>query len=140
MKKESFLIVLWFILLVFLTSCSSLKDFPAYDQVLIYDRPYDYTFLRTIEALNTFRDWTIEETDKNKGLIVMRNTQYSHIFDRDKLTARFTVKSLGRRQTSVALEPSSQRLEQGGELLKRIDHVMEMTAAVKGEKQAQLVN
>ena len=140
MKKKSFLVVLGFIVLAFLASCSSLKDFPAYDQVLIYDRSYDFTFLKTIEALNTFRDWTIEETDKNKGLIVMRNSQYSHVFDRDKLTARFTVKSLGRRQTSVALEPTSQRLEQGGELLRRIDHVMEMTAAVKGEKQAQLVS
>lgn len=139
MKKESFLIVLSAMLFVS-SSCSSLKDFPAYDQVLIYDRPYDYTYLRTVEALNTFSDWTLEETDKNKGLIVMRNTQYSHLFDRDKLVARFTVKSLGRRQTSVALEPSSQRLEQGGVLLKRIDHVMQITAVVKGEKQAQLVN
>ena len=140
MKKQSFLIVWGFILSAFLASCSSLKDFPAYDQVLVYDRSYDYTFLKTVEALNTFRDWTLEETDKNKGLIVVRNTQYSHIFDRDKLVARFTVKSLGRRQTSVALEPSSQRLERGGELLKRIDHVMTMAAGVKGEKQAQLVN
>ena len=140
MKKESVPIVLGFILLAFLSSCSSLKDFPAYDQVLIYDRPYDYTFLRTLEALNTFSDWTLEETDKNKGLIVLRNTQYGHFSDKDKWVARFTVKSLGRKQTSVALEPSSQRLEQGGELLKRIDHMMQITAGVKGEKQAQLVN
>ena len=73
MKKESFLVVLGFIVITFLASCSSLKDFPAYDQVLIYDRPYDYTFLRTIEALNTFRDWTIEETDKNKGFHGSKN-------------------------------------------------------------------
>ena len=140
MKKDYFLVVLSFIFLAFLNGCSSLKDFPAYDQVLVYDRPYDYTFLKTFEALNTFHDWTIEETDKNKGLIAMRNTQYGHIFDRDKLVARFIVKSLGRRQTSVALEPSSQHLVQGGDLLKRIDQVMATAMTVKGEKQAQLVN
>ena len=140
MRKQFSLFILGFMVLSLFNSCSSLKDFPAYDQVLIYDRPYDYTFLKTIEALNTFPDWTLEETDKNKGLIVLRSVNYGHITDRDKWEARFIVKSLGRKQTSVALEPVSQRLAQGGELLKRIDRVMAMSAVLKGEKQAQAVN
>ena len=138
MKKHVFLIV--FAVLVLSGCASSMKDFPAYDQELIYDRPYDYTYLKTLEALNTLSGWVIEETDKVKGLIVVRNTQYGHLFDRDKWVARFAVKSLGRKQTSVALEPSSQRLEQGGELLKRIDQVMLASLTAKGEKGAQLVN
>lgn len=138
--KNTFLVA-GLMLLTWMTGCaSSIKDYPNYDQVLIYDRPYDYTYLKTLEALNSMPDWTLEETDKVKGLIVLRNVQYGHLFDRDKWVARFTVKSLGRKQTSVALEPASQRLEQGGELLKRIDHVMAMASTVKGEKQAQLVS
>ena len=122
------------------SGCSSMKDYPRYDQVLIYDRPFDYTYLKTLEALNTFQDWVLEETDKTKGLIVIRNTQYGHLFDRDKWVARLTVKSLGRKRTSVELEPASQHMAQGAELLKRIDHIMTMAQTVKGEQQAQLVS
>lgn len=140
MKKNFHQAVLSFVVFAFLSSCSSLKDFPSYDQVLIYERPYDFTYLKTLEALNTFPDWTLEETDKNKGLIVLRNVNYGHVSDRDKWEARFIVKSLGRKQTSVALEPDSQRLVQGGALLKRIDQVMAMSTVFKGEKQAQAVS
>ena len=140
MKRQFSLVILTFLVVRLFNSCSSLRDFPAYDQVLIYDRPYDYTYLKTMEALNTFPNWVLEETDKNKGLIVLRNVNYGHITDRDKWEARFIVKSLGRKQTSVALEPTSQRLVQGGELLKRIDQVMAMSTVLKGEKQAQAVN
>lgn len=128
--------------LAFISSagCSSLKDFPRYDQELVYDQPYDYTYLRTLEALNTVSGWTLEETDARKGLIVLRNTQYGHLFEKDKWIARFTVKSLARTKTSVALEPSSQQLEQGGELLERIDHVMKATSVLRGEKRAQFLS
>ncbi|OGW86934.1 MAG: hypothetical protein A3C35_00110 [Omnitrophica bacterium RIFCSPHIGHO2_02_FULL_46_11] len=132
------------VLVVFgVIGCSSLregKDVPHYDQELIYEQPYDYTFLRTLEALNTVTGWTVEETDARKGLIVIRNTQYGNLFDKDKWVARFTVRSLARRKTSVALEPDSQSLEQGGTLLKRIDDVMKATANLRGEKQAQFVS
>ncbi|MBI4368243.1 MAG: hypothetical protein HY588_02505 [Candidatus Omnitrophica bacterium] len=142
MKKQAYLTVAFGLLVLTtgLAGCASLKDFPQYDQELIYDRPYDYTYLRTLEALNTLPGWNLEETDKVKGLIVLRNTQYGHLFDQDKWVARFQVKSLGRKQTSVSLEPASQRLEQGGELLKRIDDMMKLTAGTKGEKLSALVS
>ena len=140
MKKQFYPVAFSFILLVVLNGCSSLRDFPAYDQVLTYNRPYDFTFLKTMEALNTFPDWILEETDKNKGLIVLRNINYGNVTDRDKWEARFIVKSLGRNQTSVALEPDSQHSVQGGELLKRIDQVMAMSTVLKGEKQAQAIS
>ena len=141
MKKRiaSFLLVLS--ILAFISGCaSSVKDYPAYDQVLLYDKAYDYTYLKVLEALNTFREWAIEETDKEKGLIVLRNTQYGHLFDHDKWVARFNVKRLGRKKTSVSLDPSTQRIEQGGELLRRIDQVMLMAASTKGEALSEAVN
>ncbi|MBI4372422.1 MAG: hypothetical protein HY585_01690 [Candidatus Omnitrophica bacterium] len=142
MKQSSIRLILAILILALIPACASkLKENSiVYDRELIYDRPYDYTYLKTMEALNTFPDWVLEETDKVKGLIVIRNTQYGHLFDRDKWTARFTVKSLGRKKTSVRLEPVSQRLEKGGELLDRIDQIMLASSAVQAEKQAQLVS
>ena len=107
---------------------------PVYDRVLVYDRPYDYTFLKTIEALNTFPEWVLEETDKNKGLIVVRNTQYGHLFDKDKWVARFNIRRLDKRKTSVSLDLSSQHVEQGGEFLNRIDEVVNISSSMEGLK------
>ena len=134
MKKVLCFVVSILITSVFASGCSSLKDYPRYDQVLVYDRPFDYTYLKTLEALNTFPDWVLEETDKNKGLIVIRNTQYGHLFDRDKWVARFNIRRLDKRKTSVSLDPSSQRLEKGGELLNRIDEVVNISSNIEGVK------
>jgi hypothetical protein len=102
----------------------SMSNYPTFDQELIYDQPYDFTYLRTMEALNTFPDWILESTDKEKGEIVFRNTDYGHLFDRDKGYARFRVTRLSRTQTSVMLDPSTQTIREGGDLLKRIDQMM----------------
>ena len=140
LKNKLHFTLLGFVILANISGCSSLKDYPRYDQVLIYNQPYDYTFLRTLEALNSVPGWVIEETDEVKGVIVLRNTQYGNLFDRDKWLARFQLTRMGRRQTSVALDPSSQRIAKGGNLLKRIDDMMVMTSRVKGEKLAAAVN
>ena len=140
MRKQFLVISVGLIFLANFAGCAAFKrdilhheqDVVVHDRVLVYDRPYDYTFLKTIEALNTFPEWVLEETDKNKGLIVLRNTQYGHLFDRDKWVARFTIKRLDKRKTSVSLEPSSQRLEKGGEFLDRIDEVVNISSSMEG--------
>src|SRR3989338_5593982 len=80
----------------FTTGCafltSPVSEPPRYDQVLVYDRPYDYTYLKTVEALDKFPNWILEETEKETGLLVLRNTQFGHLFDRDKEVARFRVR------------------------------------------------
>ncbi|MBI1977908.1 MAG: hypothetical protein HYS55_04065 [Candidatus Omnitrophica bacterium] len=131
MKQNILSIIFVFVTAAVLASCASTKEYPKYDQVLVYDRPYDYTYLKTLEALNTLPGWVLEETDKNVGLIVVRNVEYGHLFDRDKWVAKFIVKSLGRKKTSVELAPTSQKLTQGGDLLKRIDDVMQAAQAAK---------
>lgn len=149
MKKQFLVIFFGLIFVTGFSSCSAFKkhilrheqEAAVYDRVLVYDRPYDYTFLKTIEALNTFPEWVLEETDKNKGLIVIRNTQYGHLFDRDKWVARFNIRRLDKRKTSVALEPASQRIEKGGELLDRIDEVINISSNIEGRTTAtQAVN
>ena len=140
MKKTFLFILFVFFVLPLGSGCSSFRDFPKYDQVLIYDRPYDFTFLRTMEALNTVKGWTLEETDKEKGLIVLRNVEYGHLFDKDKWVARFIVKRLDRKKTSISLDPATQRISEGGVLLKRIDHFMSLSSAIKGEQGSQLLS
>jgi len=108
------------------------KDYPRYDKVLVYDRPFDVTFLRTVEALNNMPGWVLEETDKEKGIIVLRNREYGHIFDKDKRSARLILKYVNRKQTSIELDEPSQRLDEGGELLERIDQMMIATSSRKG--------
>ena len=120
--------------------CSSVKEYPQYDQVLMYDRPYDYTYLKVIEAVNTIPEWTVEETDQVKGLIVLRNTAYGHMFDHDKWVVQLDVRRMGQKQTSVSLKPESQQNEKGGFILERIDYVMGVAATMKGEKLAEVIN
>ena len=138
MKQSGFLLVLAFIF--FVSGCATAKEYPKFDQVLVYDKPYDFTYLKTLEALNTFTSWTLEETDKNKGMIVLRNTEYGNLFDRDKWVIRFNVISLGRKKTSVSIDPASQRNVMGGELLSRVDQLMKLATSLKGEDKAVALN
>ncbi len=136
MKRTSSFLILSLMLVAFLSSCASVKEYPKFDQVLVYDKPFDFTFLRTLEALNSVQGWALEETDKNKGFITLRNTEYGNLFDRDKWLVKFNVVSLGRKKTSVAIDPDSQRNTKGGDLLKRIDEFMLMSSSLKGEERA----
>lgn len=138
MKRRSSLFILSLLLVAFISSCASVKEHPKYDQVLVYDKPFDFTFLRTLEALNSFPGWALEETDKTKGFITLRNTEYGNLFDRDKWVVKFNVVSLGRKKTSIAIDPVSQSNVKGGDLLKRIDEFMNMSSSRGSEPSAAL--
>jgi hypothetical protein len=142
MKKQFLILLIGLAFLTGFVGCSAFKkhilrheqEVAIHDRVLVYERPYDYTFLKTIEALNTFPEWVLEETDKNKGLIVLRNTEYGHLFDREKWVVRFNIRRLDKRKTSVSLESDSQRAEKGGEFLDRIDEVVNISSNMEGFK------
>jgi hypothetical protein len=104
------------------TGCSSMKEevLPVHDEVLIYNLPYDLMFLRTLEALESVEGWELEETDKEKGLIVVRNINFSSFNDADKRAATFVLRRVNRQKTSVALTEASQRVVDGDLLLKKI--------------------
>jgi len=136
--KSQRAVIGFLIVMVFFSGClmpwnirTDGKEYPRYDQVLVFDRPFDVTYLRTLEALNTVPGWVLDETDKEKGLIVLRNRQYGHIWDKDKRVARFILKYVNRKQTSVELDGPSQRLEEGGLLLDRINQMMIATSPRK---------
>lgn len=104
-----------------LTGCAtSKKVLPLHDEVLTYELPYDLTYLRTLDALNAQDGWQLEETDKEKGKIRIRNVQYTRMNDSDLRTLTFIVTRIDRKHTSVALAPESQRTLSGGDMLKAI--------------------
>ena len=120
------------------------QNAPLHDRVLAYELPYDYVYLRALEALNTFPEWVLEETDKEQGLIVLRNTEYGHLFDKDKQVARIRVKRIERKKTTVQLAVESQRIKEGGDFLNRIDELVLFRAkpasastALESENQTQ---
>lgn len=117
-----FLLIFAASVLVF--GCAGLEDHPVYDRVHVYNKPFDYTYLRVIEALNALPNWLLEETDKEKGILVYRNIQYGHLFDYDKQTARLVVSRVSISQTSVRLDPPTQKVEGAAEMFQKIDDLM----------------
>ena|SRR3989338_1734614 len=115
----------------------SLSGAPGTDRILLYDRPYDFTYLKTIEALGATRGWILEQTDKEKGLIVMRNTQYGNLFDKDKSVAYFRVKRVSRTQTSVELEPRSRHVVDGEQMLDNVDKVVMQSTELRRDQLAE---
>lgn len=97
---------------------------PTHDQVLIYDRPYDYTFLRVMQAVQNTPGWDIYETDQMMGLVRAISRDYDDPFNSDKRIGTFFVRRLGRRKTSVAFAPWSRQVIGGDALLKAIDSHM----------------
>lgn len=120
--KQMTWVMLAVLLLAPLTGCASFRDeaVPAHTEVLIYDLPYDLTYLKTIESVESVDGWELDETEKARGVIRARNTEFSNLADKDKSTATFLVKRINRSQTSIELAPESQRVLGGATLMKRI--------------------
>lgn len=93
---------------------------PVHDEVLVYDIPYDLTFLRVIDALQSVAGWDLELTTKEAGLIRVRNIDYGGLDDSDRRTVTFLVKRIDSGKTSVELAPNSQQTLGSGDLLKAV--------------------
>lgn len=106
---------------VFSAGCANKKPLlPAHDEVLVYKLPYDLTYLRTIDALQSVQDWDLEITDKENGWIRVRNTNYSQFNDADTRVITFMITRLAVGQTSVEIRKEDQQVLGGGELMKAI--------------------
>lgn len=100
--------------------CAHSGVLPKYDEILVYPLPYDLTFLRVLEAVNSHPDWQPSWTDKEKGVIELHNVRYSSFADADQRSATLKVNRLGHHETSVQLAPKSQSVVGGDEILKII--------------------
>lgn len=105
-----------------MSGCSSTKKavLPVNDDILIYSLPFDLTYLRTMDALQNVPNWELEETEKEQGIIKVRNINYGAWNDADKRLIIVLIKSLDSNKTSVQLAPESQSILGGDDLLKQI--------------------
>jgi len=115
-------ILMTFVLAVTLTACASNRKpfLPVHDEVLVYPLAYDLTYLRTMDALMAVEGWDLEVTDKENGLIRVRNMDYTGLDNSDQRTATFILKRLNVRETSVELAPDSQQILGAGTLIKAV--------------------
>jgi len=91
---------------------------PPNDQVLVYKLPYDLTYLRTMEALDgAGGGWQLDGTDKEQGIIIVRDANYSRLDDADLRVITFLVKRVDPGVTSVSIAPASQKVYGGKKLL-----------------------
>jgi len=103
------------------SACNTVgKVLPPNDEVLVFQLPYDLTYLHTMEALDGRGSWQLEGTDKEKGVISVRDTNYSRLDDSDKRVITFQIKRVDRGTTSVSIAPDSQKVFGGADLLKVI--------------------
>ncbi|HNX68623.1 MAG TPA: hypothetical protein PLL75_05810 [Candidatus Omnitrophota bacterium] len=103
------------------TGCNTVGEvLPPNDRVLIYPLAYDLTYLRTLEALDSQPGWVLEETDKEKGILSVRNTQYSRLDDSDQRLISFTIKRVDAGTTSVSILPKYQKVFGGDQFLRVI--------------------
>lgn len=101
--------------------CNTIGEvLPPNDEVLTYKLPYDLTYLRTLEVLNSVGGWQLEETDKERGLIVVRDMQYSRLDDSDLRVITFVVKRVDYETTSVSIDKKSQKVFGGKKFLEII--------------------
>ena len=100
------------------------KTIPPYDEVLIYPVAYDLTYLRATEAIQNVPGWELETTEKEKGLIRVRNINFTSLDDADQRVIDIWLKPLAAKETSVQLAPESQRVEGGDTLMKSVSEYM----------------
>ncbi len=117
MKKILSVMMLALVTLGF-AGCNSIGEvLPPNDRVLVYELPYDLTYLRTMEALDNHANWELQETDKENGTISVRDTNFSSLDDADLRVIEFLVKRVDRSTTSVSIAPGSQKVYGGADLL-----------------------
>lgn len=114
------------VLLVFLAMCclggtgcktSSSSLLPVHDEILIFPVTMDLAYLRTMEAIQAHPDWELDYTDKEKGLINIKNMRYSSFSDADLRSATLVLKREGPKKTSVQFAKRSQSIRGGEEIL-----------------------
>src|SRR5262245_61847746 len=94
--------------------------YPANDEVLRYDLPYDLTYLRVLEAIDSLSGWQLDTTEKEKGAITIRNLDWVRLDDSDRRYMTFLVKNAGPRETTVEIAPESRHILGGADMLKKI--------------------
>lgn len=128
MRYKNMLAAFMMMTMVTLSGCAvfdkTTESVEVHDDVLVYNLPYDLTYLRTMEAVSFLPNWELLETEKEKGLIRLNNTNFRSLSDADNRSATIFVRRVNREQTSVELASFSQRVLGGDKLLAAVDDLI----------------
>jgi hypothetical protein len=94
----------------------------------------DLTYLRTLEAVQAHPEWELDTTDKENGIISIRNLRYSSFVDADRRRATLILKQVGARETSVQFSSESQRVFGGKEIMSLIKQYLDREVATRPKK------
>lgn len=97
---------------------------PGHSEVLIYNLPYDLTYLRTLEALQTVKDWELRLTEKERGILRVYCQAFKAVDGTDEREITFLIKRINRGQTSIQIAPDDQHVPGGGALLEKVASVL----------------
>jgi hypothetical protein len=102
---------------IIVPGCRTLDDSAiVHNELLMYDEPFDKTFLTVIEAVDKTPGWGLAGTEKAMGKVFVQRTDFSITEN-----ATILVKIIGPKKTSVELDSTSQRMKGVEALLKQID-------------------
>ena len=107
---------------VSLFGCSYFRLSPADYPVHTYHQPADLVYLTALETLNLEEKWVFLPTDKTKGVIEVRNSDYANVFGGDRQYARFLIKRVSNLDTSVELDPANSDCRRN-DCLKLLEHI-----------------
>ncbi len=117
----------WLVTLVLLAGCGIFEKQPSIRyMVYTYEQPFDLVYLRAIETLDTNDDWAFSYTDKETGVIALRNMNYENWFGMDRQYVRFVVRHVSQTETSVEIDPSASQCKGTAcvQLLEKINTVL----------------
>ncbi len=135
MKKIAKLLIVLPFLAWMGSGCASNKSIlPLHDEVLTYSLPFDLTYLRTIEAIQQHKDWDLDWTDREKGLISIRNMRFNSWADADKRQAFVVVKAVNKNETAVYFDSASQAVVGGEEILSLIRDQLSREVSLRGSR------
>jgi len=123
------LISISFLILILASGCTSTgkpKFIEVHDEVILAPYALDYTYLRTLEAVQALPDWELDRTDKEKGILHLKNVRFSSFADADMRLATLQLKRVGPRETSVQFTEKTQSIVGGDEVLKAVKQYLGM--------------
>lgn len=132
MKRHTMALIISTVFLFPLWSCARDSEIlPVHDEVLVYALPFDLVYLRTMEAIEKHPDWRLETTDKEMGIITLKNFRFSSFADADKRTATLLLKRVSKKETSVEFAPESRTVVGGDEILSVIKQYLSREVSLR---------
>jgi len=97
--------------------CKSFEeDLIVHDELFMYEKGYDYVFMKVIDAVDEMDGWRLIDQDIKLGAVTVRSADFMCDDEVDVM-----VKRVDRKKTTVELAAKSQQTKGVEKILKAID-------------------